>query len=219
MSFDPYSVRGDFPILRRTNRGKPLVYLDTAASAQKPQVVIDAISDTYASHYANIHRGVYELSEEATRIHDQARAAVGQFLGAAESREIVFTRNATESINLVAATFGRSQVGAGDEILITNLEHHANIVPWQMLCREKDAQLRVAPINDAGELDLEVFETLLTERTRLVAVSHVSNALGSINPVREIIALAHERGVPVLLDGAQAVPRFVVDVQELGADF
>jgi cysteine desulfurase/selenocysteine lyase len=219
VSFDPYSVRGDFPILRRTNRGKPLVYLDTAASAQKPQVVIDAISDTYASHYANIHRGVYELSEEATRIHDQARAAVGQFLGAAESREIVFTRNATESINLVAATFGRSQVGAGDEILITNLEHHANIVPWQMLCREKDAQLRVAPINDAGELDLEVFETLLTERTRLVAVSHVSNALGSINPVREIIALAHERGVPVLLDGAQAVPRFVVDVQELGADF
>ncbi|MBW2243241.1 MAG: cysteine desulfurase [Deltaproteobacteria bacterium] len=219
MSFDPYAIRNDFPILERTNRGKPLVYLDTAASAQKPRAVIDAISEFYESHYANIHRGVYELSERATRMHDDAREKVAAFLGAAESREIVFTRNATESINLVAASWGRQNLGAGDEILITTLEHHANIVPWQLLCEEKNAHLRVVPINDAGELDMDAFESLLSDRTRLVAASHVSNALGTINPVREIISIAHERGIPVLLDGAQAVPRFAVDVQELGCDF
>ncbi len=218
-SFDPHAVRRDFPILERTNRGKPLVYLDTAASAQKPRAVIDAIRDCYERHYANIHRGIYELSEEATRMHDEARAKVARFLGATSPREIVFTRNATESINLVAQTFGRAQIAAGDEVVITTLEHHANIVPWQMICEEKGAQVRVVPINDAGEVDLAAFEAMLGERTRLVAASHVSNALGSINPVREMTAMAHERGIPVLLDGAQAVPRFAVDVQELGCDF
>ncbi|MCP5059878.1 MAG: cysteine desulfurase [bacterium] len=219
MSFDPHSIRSDFPILERTSRGKPLVYLDTAASAQKPRAVIDAISDFYENHYANIHRGVYELSERATRMHEDARGKVAAFLGAAESREIVFTRNATESINLIAASWGRQNLNTGDEILITTLEHHANIVPWQLLCEEKNARLRVVPINDAGELDMDAFESLISDRTRLVAVSHVSNALGTINPVREIINIAHERGIPVLLDGAQAVPRFGVDVQELGCDF
>ncbi len=219
MSFDPYLARRDFPILERTNRGQPLVYLDTAASAQKPRAVIDAISDVYERHYANIHRGVYELSEEATRIHDGARETVRAFLGAADVREIVFTRNATESINLVAATFGRANVGPGDEIVISGLEHHANIVPWQMLCQEKEARLRVVPVTDAGEVDLEAFEKLLGDRTRLVAISHVSNALGTIVPIREVTAAAHERGIPVLLDGAQAVPRFAVDVGELGCDF
>ncbi len=219
MSFDPEKARKDFPIFERTNRGKPLVYLDTAASAQKPRAVIDAISDVYENHYANIHRGVYELSQEATQIHDQARERVRSFLGAADSREIVFTRNATESINLVAATYGRKNVGPGDEVVITGLEHHANIVPWQLLCQEKDATLRVVPVNDAGEVEIEEFERAIGERTKIVAVSHVSNALGTINNVREIISLAHERGVPVLLDGAQAVPRFAVDVRELGCDF
>lgn len=218
-TFDPYVVRNDFPILERTSRGEPLVYLDTAASAQKPRAVLEAIRDFYENHYANIHRGVYELSERATRMHEEARQKVASFLGAAESREIVFTRNATESINLVAQTFGRTQVGAGDEVLITTLEHHANIVPWQMLCEEKGAKLRVVPINDAGEIEMEAFEALMSDRTRLVAVSHVSNALGSINPVREIVGLAHERGIPVLVDGAQAVPRFAVDVRELACDF
>ena len=218
-NFDPYAVRSDFPILERTSRGKPLVYLDTAASAQKPRAVIDAIRDFYENHYANIHRGVYQLSEQATRMHEEAREKVATFLGAAESDEIVFTRNATESINLVAQTFGRTQVGAGDEVLITTLEHHANIVPWQMLCEEKGARLRVVPINDAGEIEMDAFEAMLSDRTRIVAASHVSNALGSINPVREIVGLAHDRGIPVLLDGAQAVPRFAVDVRELACDF
>ncbi|MCP3983379.1 MAG: cysteine desulfurase [bacterium] len=219
MSFDPYAARSDFPILERTNRGKPLVYLDTAASAQKPRAVIDAISDCYENHYANIHRGVYELSERITRMHEEAREKVAAFLGAAESREIVFTRNATESINLVAASWGRQNLAAGDEVVITTLEHHANIVPWQLLCEEKNARLRVVPINDAGELEMHSFEAMLSERTRIVAASHVSNALGTINPVRKIVAIAHERGIPVLLDGAQAVPRFGVDVRELGCDF
>ncbi len=219
MSFDARKARADFPILARNNRGRPLVYLDTAASAQKPRVVIEALRDFYEAHYANIHRGVYELSEEATRLYDGAREAVRRLLGAAEAREIVFTRNATESINLVAASYGRSHIGPDDEVLITGMEHHANIVPWQMLCLERQARLRVAPVTDLGEIELEAFESLLSERTRLVAVTHVSNALGTINPVREIIALAHERGIPVLLDGAQAVPRFPVDVRELGCDF
>jgi cysteine desulfurase/selenocysteine lyase len=212
-------VRKDFPILQRSMRGRPLVYLDTAASAQKPQAVIDAIVDLYSKHYANIHRGLYELSETSTRLFDEARDKVRRLLGAEDAREIVFTRNATEAINLVAASFGRTHVGPGDELLITELEHHANLVPWQQLCLEKGARLRVAPITDAGELRLDALEALLSPRTKLVALAHVSNALGTINPVREVAALARARGVPVLVDGAQAVPRFPVDVRALGCDF
>jgi cysteine desulfurase/selenocysteine lyase len=217
--YDIDRVRKDFPVLQTSMRGKPLVYLDTANTAQKPRQVIDAISDFYSFHYSNIHRAVYELSEVATRLHDEARDKVRRLLGAAESREIVFTRNATEAINLVAASYGRSHVGVGDEVLITTMEHHANIVPWQQLCLEKGAQLRVAPIDDRGELLLDDFEKLLSPRTKIVGVVEVSNALGSVNPVREIIRLAHANGTPVLVDGAQAVPRFPVNVAELGCDF
>jgi cysteine desulfurase/selenocysteine lyase len=200
-------------------RGRPLVFLDSAASAQKPRAVLDAITDLYSNHYANIHRGLYELSETATRLHEQARAKVQALLHAAQSREIVFTRNATEAINLVAHSYGRNQIGPGDEILITCMEHHANIVPWQMICEEREARLRVAPISDAGELLRGELEALIGPRTRLVAVAHVSNVLGTVNPVRRIIEVAHARGVPVLVDGAQAVPRLAVDVRELGCDF
>ena len=217
--FEVKKIREDFPILSRSMRGKPLVFLDSAASAQKPQAVLDAIADFYSNHYANIHRGLYELSETATHLHEQARAKVQALLGAAQRREIVFTRNATEAINLVAQSFARHRLGAGDEILITCMEHHANIVPWQLICEEKGARLRVAPISDAGELLEDELETLIGPRTRLVAVAHVSNVLGTVNPVRRIIEVAHDRGVPVLVDGAQAVPRLAVDVQELGCDF
>ena len=217
--FDVKRIREDFPILSRTMRGKPLVFLDSAASAQKPRAVLDAITDLYSNHYANIHRGLYELSETATRLHEQARTKVQALLHAAHSREIVFTRNATEAINLVAQSYARHQLGSGDEILITCMEHHANIVPWQMICDEKGARLRVAPISDSGELLEGELETLIGPRTRLLAVSHVSNVLGTVNPVRRIIEVAHARGVPVLVDGAQAVPRLAVDVQELGCDF
>jgi len=217
--FDVERIREDFPILSRTMRGKPLVFLDSAASAQKPRAVLDAIADLYSNHYANIHRGLYELSETSTRLHEQARAKVQALLHASESREIVFTRNATEAINLVAQSYARHQLEAGDEILITCMEHHANIVPWQMICQEKGARLRVAPISDAGELLQGELETLIGPRTRLLAVTHVSNVLGTINPVQRIVEVAHARGVPVLVDGAQAVPRLAVDVQELGCDF
>ena len=217
--FEVERIRKDFPILGRTMRGRPLVFLDSAASAQKPQAVLDAITDLYSNHYANIHRGLYELSETATQLHEQARAKVQALLHAAQPREIVFTRNATEAINLVAQSFVRDQIGPGDEVLITCMEHHANIVPWQLICQEKGARLRVAPISDAGELLEDELETLIGPRTRLVAVAHVSNVLGTVNPVRRIIEVAHGRGVPVLVDGAQAVPRLAVDVQELGCDF
>jgi cysteine desulfurase/selenocysteine lyase len=217
--YDVERVRKDFPILQRTMRGQPLVYLDTANTAQKPQAVIDAISGFYSRHYANIHRAVYELSEIATRMHDEAREKVRRLLGAAEAREIVFTRNATEAINLVAASWGRTHVGAGDEVLITAMEHHADIVPWQQLCLERGAHLRVAPIDDRGELLLEDLEALLGPRTKLVAVVHVSNALGTVNPVETIVQLAHARGIPVLVDGAQTVPRLPVDVRALDCDF
>jgi cysteine desulfurase / selenocysteine lyase len=216
---DVERVRRDFPILRRSARGKPLVYLDSAASAQKPRQVIDAIRDFYENHYANIHRGVYELSETATRMHDEARAKVARLLGAADPREIVFTRNATEAINLVAWSYGRRRLQAGDEVLVTELEHHANLVPWQLLCEERGARLRVAPIDDRGELRLDAFEALLSERTKLVAVTHVSNALGTVTPVRELVALAHRAGAVALVDGAQAVPRLPVDVRAIGCDF
>ena len=218
-AFDPARARADFPILDQKVHGKPLVFLDNAASAQKPRQVIDAMSNFYARDYANIHRGVYELSERATTAFEGVRERVRQFIGAADAREIVFVRGTSEAINLVAGSFGGAQVGPGDEVLITHMEHHSNIVPWQMLCREKGAELRVAPVDDRGELLLGDFEKLLSPRTRIAAVTHVSNAIGTVNPVREIVELAHARGVPVLVDGAQAVPHMRVDVRELGCDF
>ncbi len=219
MTFDAERARKDFPILGQTIHGKPLTFLDSAASAQKPEPVIDAIAQFYRSDYANIHRGVYELSLRATRAFEAAREKARRFLNAQEAREIVFVRGTTEAINLVAQTYGRVNVGSGDEILITQMEHHSNIVPWQLLCEEKKAKLRVVPIDDSGALVMEEFQKLLTPRTRIVAVTHVSNALGTINPVREIIDLAHRHGVPVLLDGAQAVPHQRVDVTALDCDF
>ena len=216
---DVERIRRDFPILARRVHGKPLVYLDNAATTQKPQQVIDRLVRYYSEENANIHRGVHLLSVEATDAYDETRAAVRRFLNAPDAREIVFVRGTTEGINLVAATYGRSHVGAGDEVLITEMEHHSNIVPWQMLCEEKGAHLRVVPITDSGELRLDEYERMLTPRTRIVAVAHVSNALGTINPVESLVRLAHDRGIPVLIDGAQAVAHMPVDVQAIGCDF
>ncbi|MGA3033544.1 MAG: cysteine desulfurase [Terracidiphilus sp.] len=218
-ALDVDRIRRDFPILDQMIHGKKLVYLDNAATSQKPRAVIDAIVRYYQHDNANIHRGVHTLSMRATEAHDEARETVRRFIQASDASEIVFVRGATEAINLVAETYGRANVGPGDEVLITAMEHHSNIVPWQMLCDEKGAHLRVAPINDAGELDLDAFERLLSPRTRIVAVPHVSNALGTVNPVRKIVQLAHAHDVPVLVDGAQAVPHLPVDVQALGCDF
>ncbi|HEY6333427.1 MAG TPA: cysteine desulfurase [Blastocatellia bacterium] len=212
-------VREDFPILKQKIRGKPLVYLDNAASTQKPKMVVDAIRHTYLTEYANIHRGVHLLSELCTKAYEDTRVVLQHFIHAKESREIIFVRGTTEGINLVAQTFGRKNVGKDDEVVISAMEHHSNIVPWQLLCEEKEARLRVIPIDDNGDLILEEFERILTPRTKLVAVAHVSNALGTINPVRDVIRIAHNRGIPVLLDGAQAVPHLKVDVQELDVDF
>ena len=217
--FDVEKVRHDFPILREKVRGRTLVYLDNAATSQKPQVVIDAISRHYERGNANIHRGVHFLSEHATEEHEAARRTVQSFLNAEEASEIIFVRGATEAINLVAQTYGRTQVGPGDEVLITAMEHHSNIVPWQILCEQKGGRLRVIPINESGELVLEEFQKLLNTRTKIVAVTHVSNALGTINPVRRIIEMAHRENIPVLVDGAQAVPHLKVDVQALDCDF
>jgi cysteine desulfurase/selenocysteine lyase len=212
-------VRADFPILQQTVHGKPLVYLDNAATSQKPRVVIDAIVRYYEGTNANIHRGVHFLAEKATEEYEAARLTVQEFINAAHSREIIFVRGATEGINLVAQTFGRANIQSGDEVLITAMEHHSNIVPWQILCDEKRAKLRVAPINDEGELLLEEFANLLGPRTKLAAVTHVSNALGTIDPLKRMVELAHSRNVPVLVDGAQAVPHMKVDVQALDCDF
>jgi cysteine desulfurase / selenocysteine lyase len=217
--FDVQRVRADFPILRRTVRGKPLVYLDNAATTQKPQAVLDALTGYYTGLNANVHRGVHELSERATEAFDAARECVRAFFNAADSGEIVFTRNATESINLVAYAFVKPRLTSGDEVLISAMEHHSNIVPWQLVCEGTGATLRVAPIDDRGELILEEFERLLGPRTRIAAVTHMSNALGTISPVEEIVRLAHGRGVPVLLDGSQAAFHMPVDVQALGCDF
>src|SRR6266581_3923022 len=219
VAFDADKVRTDFPILRQRVRGRTLVYLDNAATSQKPQVVIDAIRQYYERDNANIHRGVHFLSEHATEEHEAARRTVQGFLNAADTSEIIFVRGATEAINLVAQTYGRTKVHAGDEVLITAMEHHSNIVPWQILCEEKGARLRVAPISDSGELLLEDFENLLGPRTKIVAVTHISNALGTINPVQRIIEMAHHGNIPVLVDGAQAVPHLKVDVQALDCDF
>ena len=217
--FDVEKIRSDFPILGERVHGRPLVYLDNAATSQKPQVVIEAIAHYYRHDNANIHRGVHLLSQRATDEFEAVRVAVQSFLNAREHREIVFVRGATEGINLVAQTYGRQHVDEGDEVLISAMEHHSNIVPWQMLCAEKHATLRVAPINDAGELQMEEFESLLSPRTKIVAVTHMSNALGSINPIHQIVRMAHARNIPVLVDGAQAVPHLPVDVQEMDCDF
>jgi len=213
--FDPARAKQDFPILRDSG----LIFLDSAASAQKPQCVIDAIATCYSRDYANIHRGVYELSARATANFEAVRSATQRFVGAREAREIVFVRNTTEAINLVAATYGRENVRPGDEVLISELEHHSNIVPWQMLCEERGAVLRVAPINDRGEVIMDEFERLLCARTKIVSVAHISNVLGTINPVAEITRLAHAQGAAVLIDGAQAVPHQRVNVAELDCDF
>jgi cysteine desulfurase/selenocysteine lyase len=218
--FDVERVRADFPLLRqRVADGRPLVYLDNAATTQKPQKVIDAMSRFYAEDNANIHRGVYDLCERATRLYEGARSTAQRFLNAAEAREIVFVRGTTEGVNLVAQSFCRPRLSPGDEVLISAMEHHSNIVPWQLVCEERGARLRVIPMNARGELVLDGLENLLGPRTRMLAVTHVSNALGTVNPVREIVARAHARGVPVLVDGAQATPHFRVDVRDLGCDF
>ncbi len=219
VGFDVRAVRKDFPILETTVRGKPLVYLDNAATTQKPRVVIDRLARYYAEENANVHRGVHLLSERATEAYEEARRRIARFINAADAREVVLVRGTTEAINLVAASYGRAHVGPGDELLLTAMEHHSNIVPWQMLAEEKGASLRVAPISDTGELRLDALEGLLSDRTRLVAVVHVSNALGTVNPIHAIVELAHARGIPVLVDGAQAVAHGAVDVQALGCDF
>jgi cysteine desulfurase/selenocysteine lyase len=218
-AFDVERVREDFPILQEQVHGKPLVYLDNAATTQKPRAVLEAEEHFYLAQCSNVHRGVHYLSEEATRAYEDVRVKVQRFLNAAEAREIIFVRGTTEAINLVANTHGRKNIQAGDEILITAMEHHSNIVPWQVLCEEKGALLRVAPIDDTGELVREEFEKLLNPRTRLVAVTHVSNVLGTINPVAQIIQSAHRWNVPVLLDGAQAAAHLKVDVRALDCDF
>jgi cysteine desulfurase / selenocysteine lyase len=218
-AFDVERVRKDFPILSQKVHGKPLVYLDNAATSQKPRAVIEAEKELYERFYANIHRGVHWLSVTSTEAYEKAREKVRDLLHAADAREIVFLRGTTEAINLVASTFGRRRVGPGDEVLISALEHHSNIVPWQILCEEKGAKLRVAPIDQRGEIILEELSRLLSERTKIVAVAHVSNALGTVNPVSEIVRLAHAKGIPVLIDGAQAAPHLEVDVQALDCDF
>jgi cysteine desulfurase/selenocysteine lyase len=217
--YDAEAVRRDFPILHQQVHGKPLVYLDSANTSQKPRTVIAAEQAVYEGYYANVHRGVYELSVRAEQAFEAARVKAQRFLNARESREIVFVRGTTEAINLVAQSYGRKNVGAGDEVLISAMEHHSNIVPWQMLCEEKGAHLKVAPIDDAGEIRLDEMERLLSPRTKLVSVGHVSNALGTVNPVARIVEMAHARGVPVLVDGAQGAPHLPVDVQALDCDF
>jgi cysteine desulfurase / selenocysteine lyase len=217
--FDVAKIREDFPVLKQKVHGKPLVYLDNAATAQKPFCVIDAIRKFYEVDCANIHRGVHELSQRSTAAYEQTRGKAKQFLNTRSKSELIFVRGATEAINLVAQSWGRKNVKAGDEIIVGGLEHHSNIVPWQMLCEEKGAHLRPIPVNDRGELILEEYEKLLNPRTRMVAVGHVSNALGTIVPLREIIAMAHEHGALTLADGAQATPHMKVDVQELDVDF
>jgi cysteine desulfurase / selenocysteine lyase len=217
--FDVERVRADFPILRRQIRTRPLTYLDNAATTQKPQAVLDALTNYYVTSNANVHRGVHLLSEIATEAHESAREKVRQFFNAASVREIIFTRNSTEGINLVAQAFGRWKVQRGDEVLITAMEHHSNIVPWQLLCEERGAHLRVVPIDDTGALLLEELDALLTPRTRILSVTHMSNALGTVNPVATIVQMAHGKGVPVLVDGSQAAYHMPVDVRALGCDF
>ena len=218
-NFPVEKIRADFPILAEKIRNKPLVYLDNAATCQKPQAVIDSISYLYSHDYANVHRGVHTLSVRSTDKFEGTRTKIKDFINAASEKEIIFVRGATEAINLVAQTYGKANIKAGDEILITTMEHHSNIVPWQMLCEQTGAVLKVAPINLKGELIIAEFEQLISEKTRLISVVHMSNALGTINPVKKIIAAAHGKNIPVLLDGAQAIPHMKIDVQDLDCDF
>ena len=218
-TIDPLIIRKDFPILQRTVNGKPLIYFDNGATAQKPLAVIEALNRYYENQNSNIHRGVHTLSQEITTAYEKARATVQKHLNAASPREIIFTSGTTDSINLVAHCFGKTFVRAGDEVILTAMEHHSNILPWQVMCEERHAVLKVIPVNTNGELLMEEYKKLLSDKTKMVAVAHVSNTLGTINPVKEIISLAHQKNIPVLLDGAQAVPHMRVDVQELGADF
>ena len=212
-------LRSQFPALNQEVRGKPLVYLDNAATSQKPQSVIDAIADYYSRYNANVHRGLHTLSEMATAEYEGARAKVRNFINASDDREIIFVKGTTEGINLVASSYGPANVGPGDEIVISEMEHHSNIVPWQILCEQTGAELKVVPFNEEGELLVDAYETMLSPRTKLVAMAHTSNALGTINPVKTIVEMAHSRNIPVLIDGAQAVPHGPVDMQDLDCDF
>jgi len=218
-AIDPHVLRADFPILQTTVHGKPLIYLDSAATSQKPRVVIDAVDTFYREYNANVHRGIYEIGERSTAAYETARAQVAKFIGASDAHEVVFTRNATEAINLVSYSWGRRNIGRGDAIVLTEMEHHANLVPWQLLVQEKDGDLEFIPITDDGLLRLDVFEVLLKLKPKLVAFTHVSNTLGTINPVEELTRMAHDAGALVLIDGAQAVPHVPVDVEAIGADF
>lgn len=217
--YDVEQVRLQFPALAGKARGKPLIYLDNGATTQKPKAVIEAIERLYATGYGNVHRGLHELSERTTDAYERARVRIAALINARDAREVVFVRGATEAINLVAHSFVAPRLQSGDEVLITEMEHHSNIVPWQIVCEARDAKLVVAPVTDRGDLDIDTFEALLSDRTRFVAFTHVSNVLGTVNPVAQLVRLCHNQGVPVLVDGAQAAPRLRVDVQELGADF
>jgi len=219
VGFGAEKIREDFPILWTKVHGKPLVYLDNAATTQKPQAVLDTLMRYYTEENSNVHRGVHFLSQVATQSYESGRTRVRQFLNASHDREIIFTRGTTEGINLVAQSYGRKHLRAGDEVIVSAMEHHSNIVPWQMICEEKRASLKVIPMNDAGELLMDEYERLLSDRTKIVAVAHVSNVLGTINPISDIIGLAHRRGIPVLVDGAQAIPHMPVDVRALDCDF
>jgi cysteine desulfurase/selenocysteine lyase len=214
-----HKIREDFPILSRTVYGKPLVYLDNGATTQKPRLVIDSIVDEYYSVNANVHRGVHFLSQQATELHEASRETVRQFINARSTREVIFTRGTTESINLIVSSFGEEFMQEGDEVIVSVMEHHSNIVPWQLLAARKGIAIKVIPMNDKGELLLEEYENLFSERTKIVSVTQVSNVLGTINPVKEMIATAHAHGVPVMIDGAQSIPHMKVDVQDLDADF
>lgn len=216
---DPHAIRAEFPIFRTTVHGRPLIYLDSASTSQKPQAVLDAVNGYYREYNANVHRGIYEIGERATEAYEAARASIALFINAPDVHEVVFTRNATEAINLVAYTWGRRNIGQSDAIVLTEMEHHANLVPWQLLVQDKDGDLEFIPITDEGRLRLDVYDVLLRLRPRLVAFTQVSNTLGTINPVREMVDRAHAAGALVLIDGAQAVPHVPVDVQALGADF
>ncbi len=218
-SIDVENIRADFPILSKQIGGRPLIYLDNGATTQKPQAVIDSVSQFDSEEYGTVRRGSYRLCERSTQLYEEARQKVADFLGAPTKQEIVFTSGTTQSINLVAHSFGRKFVNAGDEVIISNIEHHANTVPWQVLCEEKGAKLKVIPVNDDGELIMEEYDRLLTDKTRIVAVNHVSNVLGTINPVKEVTVKAHKAGAKVLIDGAQSMPHMKVDVQDIGCDF
>ncbi len=217
--FSPDLIRADFPILNRKVNGQPLVYLDNAASSQKPMQVLDRMNDYYREHHANVHRGVHTLSQEATELYEQSRQRIARFIGAGHAEEIIFTRGTTEAINLLAYSFGLSQLQPGDEIILSGMEHHSNIVPWQMMCDMRQASIKVIPVLADGTLDLDAYRRLFTAKTKLVSVVHVSNSLGTINPISEIIRVAHDHDIPVMLDGAQAAPHLSIDVQKLDVDF